>query len=123
MKETQDQRSCLTLAVKYSYLYQGVVVNHTKLKNKNTRRIFLQFSFRPPDGAYKFGTEDNYKFDEVGITSLRLAYISNKQTKKFTLYISPFIRFKASDKLFFYNLNERNRVGLKFLLNPKYVVL
>lgn len=59
MKETQDQRSCLTLAVKYNYRHQSVVVNDAKLKNKNRGRIFLQFSFRPPDGARKFGTVDS----------------------------------------------------------------
>ena len=33
MKETQDQRSSLTLAVKYSYLYLRLIDNHSKLKN------------------------------------------------------------------------------------------
>ena len=59
MEETENQRSCLSLAVKHSYLYQPVVANHTKLKNKNRGRIFLRFSFRPPDGARRFGTEDS----------------------------------------------------------------
>ena len=43
--------------------------------------------------------DEGGKSTKVGITSLRPAYISNKQTKKFTLYLRTFIRFKASDKL------------------------
>ena len=61
MKETQDQRSSLTLAVKYSYLYLRLIDNHSKLKNKNRGRIFLRFSFEPPDGAGKFGAEESQK--------------------------------------------------------------
>ena len=121
MKETQDQRSSLTLAVKYSYLYPRLIDNHSKLKNKNRGRIFLRFSFEPPDGAGKFGAEESQKSTRQEL--LLYGQLTSITKKLKNSLDKPVYQVQASGKLFFSNLNERNWVGPKFLLNPKYVVL
>lgn len=106
MKETQDQRSSLTLAVKYSYLYLHLIDNHSKLKNKNRGRIFLRFSFEPPDGGGKFGAEESQKSTRQEL--LLYGQLTSITKKLKNSLDKPVYQVQASGKLFFSNLNERN---------------